>query len=62
MFDPGLLEILECPTARAPLVWDKERGVLVSPEAGVYYPIVDGVAVLLPDAARPVSALPKLPA
>jgi uncharacterized protein len=56
MFDPALLEILECPRARTPLVWDKERNVLVSPEARVFYPIVDGIAVLLPDAAQPLPA------
>lgn len=56
MFDPALLEILECPIARAPLVWDKERNVLVSPTARVEYPIDAGVAVLLPDAARPLAA------
>ncbi|MBA2672840.1 Trm112 family protein [Ramlibacter sp.] len=57
MFDPGLLEILECPKARAPLVWDKDRNVLISAQAGVFYRVVDGVAVLLPELAQPLSAL-----
>ena len=50
--DPKLLEILVCPLARGPLVYDRERNELVSKQAGLAYPIRDGIPVMLPDEAR----------
>ena len=52
--DPALLAILVCPMTRTPLRLDAERGELVSDEAGLAYPIRDGVPVLLIEAARRV--------
>ena len=50
--DPKLLEILVCPLTRGPLVYDRERNELVSKQAGLAYPIRDGIPVMLPDEAR----------
>lgn len=50
--DPRLLEILVCPHSRGPLRYDRERQELVSVQAGLAYPIRDGVPVLLIDEAR----------
>lgn len=50
--DPRLLEILVCPVTRGPLTYDRERGELVSPGAGLAYPIRDGVPIMLPEEAR----------
>lgn len=50
--DPKLLEILICPLTRGPLVYDSERNELVSRQAGLAYPIRDGIPVMLPDEAR----------
>ena len=50
--DPELLAILVCPMTRTPLRLDAGRGELVSDEAGLAYPIRDGVPVLLIEAAR----------
>jgi uncharacterized protein YbaR (Trm112 family) len=51
-FDPALLAILVCPATRTPLRHDAERNELVSDEAGLAYPIRDGMPVLLVEAAR----------
>ncbi|MGE4322075.1 MAG: Trm112 family protein [Sphingobium sp.] len=52
--DPLLLSKLVCPVTRTPLRWDGERRELVSVEAGLAYPVRDGVAVLLAREARVV--------
>ena len=52
VIDPDLLAILVCPMTRTPLRLDAGRGELVSDEAGLAYPIRDGVPVLLIEAAR----------
>lgn len=53
--DPRLLEILVCPQTRAPLVYDREKGELVSKKAMLAYPIRDGVPIMLADEARVIS-------
>ena len=50
--DPRLLEILVCPVTKGPLRLDRERGELVSEQAGLAYPIRDGIPVMLPEEAR----------
>ena len=50
--DPRLLEILVCPLTKGPLSYDRERGELVSEQAGLAYPIRDGVPIMLADEAR----------
>ena len=50
--DPALLEILVCPVTKGPLRYDRARGELVSDQAGLAYPIRDGIPIMLPDEAR----------
>ena len=50
--DPKLLEILVCPVTKATLRYDRERQELVSLEAGLAYPIRDGIPIMLVDEAR----------
>jgi uncharacterized protein YbaR (Trm112 family) len=50
--DPKLLEILVCPLTKAPLRYDREAQELVSDEAGLAYPIRDGIPIMLVDEAR----------
>jgi len=52
--DPWLLERLVCPVTRTPLRHDPVAAELVSDEAGLAYPIRDGVPVLIAEAARQV--------
>lgn len=50
--DPWLLEILVCPATRTKLRYDEAAQELVSDEAGLAYPIRDGVPVMLIEEAR----------
>ena len=50
--DPRLLEILVCPLTKGPLFYDRAAGELVSRQAGLAYPIRDGIPIMLPDEAR----------
>jgi uncharacterized protein len=50
--DPWLLARLVCPVTRTPLRYDEAAQELVSDEAGLAYPVRDGVPVLLAEAAR----------
>lgn len=50
--DPALLEKLVCPLARTPLILGKNGDELISPDAGIAFPIIDGVPVLLLEQAR----------
>ena len=50
--DPKLLEILVCPLTKGPLTYDRERQELVSEQAGLAYPIRDGIPIMLVDEAR----------
>ena len=50
--DPKLLEILVCPLPKGPLRFDAAAGELVSEQAGLAYPIRDGIPIMLIDEAR----------
>jgi uncharacterized protein len=54
--DPRLLEILICPVSRGPLTYDREANELISRNAGLAYPIRNGVPVMLRDEARDLGA------
>jgi uncharacterized protein YbaR (Trm112 family) len=51
-FDETLLEKLVCPLSRSRLRYDEAAQELVSDEAGIAYPIRDGVPVMLIEEAR----------
>ncbi|HFD16979.1 MAG TPA: Trm112 family protein [Rhodospirillales bacterium] len=50
--DPRLLELLVCPLTKGPLRYDRVRNELVSEQAGLAYPIRDGIPIMLVDEAR----------
>ena len=50
--DPKLLEILVCPLTKGPLNYDREKQELVSKQAGLAYPVRDGIPIMLVDEAR----------
>ena len=54
--DPKLLEILVCPVTRGPLEYDREAGELISRQAGLAFPIREGVPIMLPEDARQLDA------
>jgi uncharacterized protein YbaR (Trm112 family) len=50
--DPKLLEILVCPVTKGPLTYDEAAQELVSKQAGLAFPIRDGIPIMLADEAR----------
>ena len=50
--DPRLLEILVCPLTKVPLRYDKEKQELISKQAGLAYPIRNGIPIMLVEEAR----------
>lgn len=50
--DPKLLEILVCPVTKGPLDYDAEAQELVSKQAGLAYPVRDGIPIMLAEEAR----------
>jgi uncharacterized protein YbaR (Trm112 family) len=56
--DPKLLEILVCPVTKGPLEYDAGAQELISRQAGLAYPIRDGIPIMLPDEARPLDQPP----
>jgi hypothetical protein len=50
--DRKLLEILVCPLTKGPLTYDRTRQELLSAQAGLAYPIRDGIPIMLVEEAR----------
>lgn len=50
--DPKLLEFLVCPLTKGPLEYDAAAQELISRQAGLVYPIRDGIPIMLVDEAR----------
>lgn len=50
--DPKLLEILVCPLTKGALDYDPDKQELISRQAGLAYPIRDGIPIMLVDEAR----------
>lgn len=50
--DPKLLEILVCPVTKGPLEYDAAAQELISKQAGLAYPIRDGIPIMLAEEAR----------
>lgn len=53
--DPKLLEILVCPMTKVPLRYDAARQELISDQAGLAYPIRDGIPIMLVEEARKIA-------
>ena len=52
--DPSLVDLLVCPITRGPLHYDSATHCLISVQAGLAFPIRDGVPVMLEDEASPI--------
>ena len=53
--DPKLLEILVCPVTKSDLEYDSVNNELISKQAGLAYPIRDGIPIMLEEEARKIS-------
>jgi len=56
-----LLEILACPLCKGDLKWEEVLYVLICEKCGVFYQVVDDIPILLPDSAKPLSELGRVP-
>ena len=54
--DSKLLEILVCPLTKGPLAWDRDAQELISEQAGLAFPVRDGIPIMLVDEARKLDA------
>lgn len=52
--DPKLLEILVCPVTKSTLEYDAAANELISRQAGLAFPIRDGLPIMLIDEARKI--------
>lgn len=52
--DKELLEILACPKCKSPIELDEKENTLICQLCRVYYPIIDGIPVMLIDEAKPL--------
>ena len=59
--DPRLLDLLVCPLTKAALRYDRERNELISEQAGLAYPIRDGIPIMLVDEARTLGEAEPVP-
>ena len=51
---PELLDILVCPITRSTLLYDKKNNELISKQAGLAYPIKNGIPIMLAKEARKI--------
>jgi uncharacterized protein YbaR (Trm112 family) len=59
--DPRLLDLLVCPLTKGALRYDRQRNELVSDQAGLAYPIRDGIPIMLVEEARPLDGSECVP-
>ena len=52
MLDKKVLEVLVCPLTGGALYYDAENEELLSHDAGLAYPVRDGIPIMLVDEAR----------
>lgn len=53
--DKRLLDLLVCPVTKGPLIYDRERGELISRAARLAFPIRDDIPIMLEEEARELS-------
>jgi len=56
--DPKLLDLLVCPVTKEALEYDADAQELISRGAGLAYPILDGIPIMLPEDARQLDDAP----
>ena len=50
-----LLKLLSCPVSGGKLEYDNVRNVLISHKAGLEYPVIDGIPMLLASEAKEIA-------
>jgi len=49
---PELMQVIACPLTKAPLEYDDANNELISPSAGLAFPIHEGIPIMLLERAR----------
>ena len=57
MLDKKLLEVLACPICKGELTYEEEKEILICGNCQVYYEIREGIPIMLPEEAKPLSEL-----
>jgi len=52
LLDKDLIKMLVCPITKSKLIYDNKNNELISKEAGLVFPIINGVPILIIDEAR----------
>ena len=52
--DPELLDVLVCPVTKSALIYNKKSNELISNQAGLAYPIKNGIPIMLKKEARKI--------
>ena len=52
LLDKDLITMLVCPITKSKLIYDNKNNELISKEAGLVFPIINGVPILIIDEAR----------
>ena len=52
LLDKDLIKMLVCPITKSNLIYDTKNNELISKEAGLVFPIINGVPILILDEAR----------
>ena len=52
LLDKDLIKTLVCPITKSKLIYDEINDELISKEAGLAFPIINGVPILIIDEAR----------
>ena len=52
--DPQLLKLLVCPLTKSQLEYDQDNAELISKDAGLAYPIRNGIPIMLECEARSI--------
>ena len=53
-FDKRVLEIIACPVCKGQLSYDQSNQVLICHNNQIFFPIHDGIPILLEDQAKPL--------
>ncbi|PPR27139.1 MAG: hypothetical protein CFH32_00081 [Alphaproteobacteria bacterium MarineAlpha9_Bin2] len=52
--DPKLLKILACPVTKSELVYNQNSSELISKQAGLAFPVKNGIPIMLIEKARKI--------
>ena len=55
----NLIKIIVCPITKTKLIFNKEKNELISKKAGLIFPIIDDVPILIVEEAKKIKKVSK---